>query len=154
MLWSIFLFSAMPSDKENEVVIVKTSVKQAITLPVCFHRWGEYANMIVNTKGEERNFCVSDLYGRWWSDFKDPLMLWAVIASRFPILARFARRILAICPTSVDVERIFSHFGDFCTPDRNSLSAHSINMLATCNLHLRRVLGIRDKRNVKSAARE
>ena len=43
--------------------------------------------------------------------------------------------------------------GDVCTPDCNLLSAHSINMLTTCNLHLSRVLGIRDKRNVKSAAR-
>lgn len=51
------------------------------------------------------------------------------------------------------MERIFSHIGDVCTPDRNSLSVNSINMLATCNLYLRRVLGIRDKRNVKSAAR-
>ena len=86
-------------------------------------------------------------------DLKDPLTLWGSIAPRFPILARFARRILAICLTSADVEHIFSHVGDVCTPDRNSLSAHSINMLATSNLHLRRVLGIGDKRNIKSAAR-
>jgi hypothetical protein len=45
--------------------------------------------------------------------------------------------------------------GDICTPDCNLLSAHSINMLTTCNLHLRlrRVLGIREKGNIKSAAR-
>jgi hypothetical protein len=86
-------------------------------------------------------------------DLKDPLKLWSLIAGRFPILARFARRVLAISATSADVERLFSHVGDVCTPDRNSLSPQSINMLATCNLYLRRQLGIYDKRTVKSAIR-
>ena len=84
---------------------------------------------------------------------RDPLKLWSLIADRFPILARFARRILAICATSADVEHLFSHVGDVCTPERNSLSPHSINVLATCNLYLRRHLGISDERNVKSAVR-
>ena len=53
------------------------------------------------------------------NNLEDLLKLWSFIAPRFLVLARFARRILAICSTSADVERIFSHVGDVCTPARN-----------------------------------
>jgi hypothetical protein len=83
----------------------------------------------------------------------EPLAFWTAHAAQFPILARFARRTFACSATSADAERLFSHAGDVCTPDRNSLSAESINMLTTCNLHLRRQLGIEDKRNAGSSDR-
>lgn len=84
---------------------------------------------------------------------EEPLAMWSLISGRFPVLARFARRVLCISATSADVERLFSHAGDVCTPDRSQLTADKINMLVTCNLYLRRKLSVQDKRNIKSAAR-
>jgi hypothetical protein len=36
---------------------------------------------------------------------------------------------LATSACSTDVERLFSHSGDVCSPDRNSLSGRSVNIL-------------------------
>ena len=70
-----------------------------------------------------------------------------------PILAAMARRALAASACSADVERFFSHAGDVCTPDRNSLLGLTVNVLTTLNFVFRRMIGYEDKRNVKSAGR-
>jgi hypothetical protein len=80
----------------------------------------------------------------------DPLKVWPQIEERFPTLARFALKVFAVSATSGDIERFFSHTGDVCTPDRSLLAPETINMLSTCNMYLRRKLGIFDSRNKAS----
>lgn len=81
----------------------------------------------------------------------NPLDFWPKIIARFPTLGRFAMKLFAISATSADTERLFSHAGDVCTPDRSSLKADTINMLTTCNIFLRRDLNLFDHRNVESS---
>jgi hypothetical protein len=80
----------------------------------------------------------------------DPLTFWGNIAPDFKILSRFAARTFATSACSSDVERLFSHAGDVCSPDRASLNSSTINMLTTLNMWLRDKLRIEDKRNKKS----
>lgn len=83
----------------------------------------------------------------------DPLVFWPTIERQFPTLARIAVRVFATSATSADVERLFSHTGDVCTPDRSRLEPDKINKLSTCTMFLRREIGIVDKRNAASEAR-
>lgn len=51
----------------------------------------------------------------------DPFEWWKQKQSRFPILARLARKYLGICPTSVPSERLFSDVGNNITLKRTNL---------------------------------
>jgi hypothetical protein len=60
--------------------------------------------------------------------------------------------VFATSACSTDIERLFSHSGDVCSPDRNSLSGMSLNILTTLNFVYREILGYVDKRTAKSAS--
>lgn len=78
----------------------------------------------------------------------------AAIGKEYPTLERIATKLFAMSATSADVERFFFLTGgDVCTPDRSRLEPETINKLRTCNVFLRRELGIVDKRNVASESR-
>jgi hypothetical protein len=61
----------------------------------------------------------------------DPLKFWADNATRWPILARLAARVLSIPATSSDCERLFSITGRIASSARASLASERIDKL-TC----------------------
>lgn len=101
---------------------------------------------------EITNFLILMNTGAYLSG-ADPLAFWPSIEAGYPILSRFAKRVFPSSASSADVERLFSHAGDVCTPDRARLSPRMINMLTTCNMFLRSQHGIVDKRNAGSEVR-
>jgi len=59
----------------------------------------------------------------------DPLAWWRDNQSRYPLLAKIARKYMAICATSTASERVFSAAGNIVTPLRASLKPDRVNML-------------------------
>ena len=58
-----------------------------------------------------------------------PLRWWKTNESRFPMLAKVAKKVLAIPATSTPKERLFSTAGLICTKKRARLSAKHVDML-------------------------
>ncbi|XP_063216906.1 zinc finger BED domain-containing protein 4-like [Bacillus rossius redtenbacheri] len=63
----------------------------------------------------------------------DPLMWWQQNQSRFPALARVARKYLAIPATQVESERLFRSAGNTVTSRRENLLAENIEQLVFLN---------------------
>jgi len=61
--------------------------------------------------------------------FSDPLPWWKLHARNFPLLARVARRVLAIPASSAQSERLFSVAGQTVTKKRNSLASDNVELL-------------------------
>lgn len=62
-------------------------------------------------------------------DKGSPLKWWKANESRFPLLAKVAKKVLAIPATSTPTERLFSTAGLICTKKRARLSAEHVDML-------------------------
>jgi hAT family C-terminal dimerisation region len=60
----------------------------------------------------------------------DPLRWWVVNRSEYPLVYDIAKVYLAIPPTSVSSERLFSAAADIHTPNRNRLSPKNLGILA------------------------
>ena len=58
-----------------------------------------------------------------------PLEWWANAEHKYPLIAKFAKHMLAIPATSVPSERIFSTAGDVITASRASLKPKNVDML-------------------------
>ena len=58
-----------------------------------------------------------------------PLDWWKVEHSRYPRLAKLARKYLCICATSVPSERVFSCAGQIVSDERSSLKPDKVDML-------------------------
>jgi hypothetical protein len=61
----------------------------------------------------------------------DPFGYWTAQASRYPRLAAMALEVLTVPPMSADCERLFSEAGQMTNPQRNRLSAATINLFQT-----------------------
>ncbi|XP_077100033.1 E3 SUMO-protein ligase ZBED1 [Siphateles boraxobius] len=60
---------------------------------------------------------------------QDPLAWWKENQSRFPLLAKIAKKYLCVCATSCASERVFSTMGNIVTPKRSHLKPEMVNML-------------------------
>lgn len=60
---------------------------------------------------------------------QSPLHWWKVNEDKYPLLATFAKYILAIPATSVASERVFSTAGDIVTAQRATLQSNNVDML-------------------------
>ena len=58
--------------------------------------------------------------------FSNPLHWWKSVASRFPLLARRAQKVLAAMGTSAPSERVFSTGGNVVTKNRASMHADTV----------------------------
>jgi hypothetical protein len=58
-----------------------------------------------------------------------PLLWWRTNEDSFPLLARLAKRVLAIPSTSVSSERVFSTAGDIVTATRSALNPENVDRL-------------------------
>lgn len=67
----------------------------------------------------------------------EPLHWWKKNDSRFPIVAKLARKYLAIPATSVPSERVFSPAGNIVNAKRSCLSSENVNMLVFLSKNLR-----------------
>ena len=63
----------------------------------------------------------------------DPLAFWKASVATYPILARLAKRFLAIPATSVKCERLFSTAGNIVTDLRNRLEPENLRALLFLN---------------------
>lgn len=63
----------------------------------------------------------------------DPLEWWRHNKTKFPVMAKIARKYLAIPATSVASERMFSFAGGVCTDRRNRLSDDTVSDIVFCN---------------------
>ena len=89
-----------------------------------YERLAEYNNEL---EGNELNTYLNSPKAHTTTSNLD---YWRGNAATFPILARMARDILAINPTSAPIEREFSKTGDITTPPkRNRLTKTRINQL-------------------------
>ncbi len=61
---------------------------------------------------------------------QDPLVWWKDNESRFPLLAKVAKKYLCMCATSCASERVFSTMGKIVTPTRSHLKPEMVNMLS------------------------
>ncbi len=61
---------------------------------------------------------------------QDPLVWWKDNESRFPLLAKVAKKYLCVCATSFASERVFSTMGNIVTPTRSHLKPEMVNMLS------------------------
>ncbi|XDV29576.1 hypothetical protein PO909_032683 [Leuciscus waleckii] len=60
---------------------------------------------------------------------QDPLAWWKENQSRFPLLAKVAKKYLCVCATSCASERVFSTMGNIVSPTRSHLKPEMVNML-------------------------
>jgi len=70
--------------------------------------------------------CDSDASLPWWNERK----------TKYPVLARLARKYLAFQATSVPSERLFSTAGFVCSPHRASMTTKTLNALVVLNKFL------------------
>ena len=68
---------------------------------------------------------------------RDILGWWKENSSKFPMLSRLAKKILAIPASSATSERVFSTAGEICSERRTNLSVHNIEMLVYLKENLR-----------------
>ncbi len=61
---------------------------------------------------------------------QDPLVWWKDNESRFPLLAKVAKKYICVCATSCASERVFSTMGNIVTPTRSHLKPEMVNMLS------------------------
>ena len=84
---------------------------------------------------------------------RDPLLWWKVNESRFPNVAKLARKFLCIMGTSVPSERVFSTAGLVVTSKRSQLHPESVDEIIFLNKALKRKYteesGLKDKTNEK-----
>lgn len=66
----------------------------------------------------------------------DPLAWWRDNETRYPLLAKLARKYMCICATSTASERVFSTAGNIATPVRSSLKPSKVNMLVFLSRNL------------------
>ena len=67
----------------------------------------------------------------------DPVDWWKINESKYPIISKWAKRLLGCPPSSVESERPFSFGGNIYTPKRNRLTAENGEMLMLLNFNLR-----------------
>lgn len=60
---------------------------------------------------------------------QDSLAWWKENQSRFPLLAKVAKKYLCVCATSCASERVFSTMGNIVSPTRSHLKPEMVNML-------------------------
>ncbi|CAF1518711.1 unnamed protein product [Adineta steineri] len=70
------------------------------------------------------------------------LTYWDLNKSLYPILARIAKRILAVPATNTSVERLFSHSGNTITNRRTRLDADKVNQLLFIKRNIRILKGL------------
>lgn len=61
---------------------------------------------------------------------QDSLAWWKENQSRFPLLAKVAKKYLCVCATSCASERVFSTMGNIVSPTRSHLKPEMVNMLS------------------------
>jgi len=66
-------------------------------------------------------------------DVVNPMEWWRFNKEKYPVLAKMARKYLAIPATSVASERMFSVSGGVCTDKRGRLSDYAISDIVFCN---------------------
>ena len=71
------------------------------------------------------------------SDVVNPLEWWSVNRRKYPMLAKLARRYLAIQATSVPSERLFSAAGNTITKKRNALCSDTADKLLFLNKNMK-----------------
>ena len=61
--------------------------------------------------------------------FSNPLLWWRINETRFPRIAKIARRYLTIPASSIPSERVFSTAGNIVSAKRNRLSSSNVDKL-------------------------
>ncbi len=59
----------------------------------------------------------------------EPLTFWKVNATKYPKLAKVAKKFLAVPATSAPIERVFSHAGNILRPNRARLLPKNFEQL-------------------------
>lgn len=125
------------------------SPKKAMGLTAIFekHRWG------TNTTNSTRNRPLASLatktpkelliaeLGHYecipaLSDDANPLQWWSGQQNTLPLLAKYARKYLAIPASSVPSERIFSRGGLIVTDNRVCLTGNNVEMLVMTSMNV------------------
>lgn len=117
------------------------------------HRFLKHQRIVLGEAASE-DTCQNDEIERYFSrpmaaGVVEPLEWWRHNKKKYPVMAKLARKYLAIPASSVASERMFSFAGGVCTDKRNRLSDDAVSDIVFCNYASKCLADAKSKTTVK-----